>query len=270
MDLKACKECTMKPLLLCFSMSVVFLLSACSTPAISTPTSTPKPTKVLPTKTPLPRLTPTQKTISLHACVTNSTTRIRRGPSTDFEVIGGMVSGTCMSILGRNQESDWVYVVSEDSKTGWVAASLLTIDGDLQQVSVQSSSEALSLAPATKIVPTQKLPATATPKPIIPPTSTPQPIVNLLPLCSDISDMLGERVSCRVQRAYCDYRPDVKGGPTFCDDRPYPNQDFQMVVFGQDWGDLDGKCLIVSGFLDTYKGVLQIQATSRSQVAYCK
>ncbi len=54
-----------------------------------------------------------------------------------------MVSGTCMSVLGRNKESNWVYIVTEDSKAGWVAASLLTISGDINRLSVRSTSNVL-------------------------------------------------------------------------------------------------------------------------------
>ena len=233
-------------------------------------TSTPKPTMAPPTKRQLPRSTPTPRPISLHACVTNSTIKIRRGPGKQYEVIGGMVSSTCMSVLGRNQEGDWVYMVSEDNKTGWVAASLLTIDGNISSVSVRSTSETLSMASTAKAVPTQKLPPTATRKPLIFSTSTPKAIANpFMPLCSDVGDRIGERLSCKVPRAYCDYLPSVDGSPTFCDDKPYPNHEFQLVVFGEDWSDFDGSCLVVSGYLDTYRGKLQIQATSRSQVSYC-
>ena len=250
---------------------LVILLSACA----PSPTSTPGPT-IRPTKTlaPRPTSTPTQKPVSIHACVTNSTIRIRRGPGKQYEQIGGMVSGTCMSILGRSQESDWVYVVSEDNKSGWVAASLLTIEGDLQQVSVQSPDEALSMAPTmaptAKAVPTQKLPPTSTRKPLIIPTKTPKPLLDRFVIsCSDMANRIGEQVSCKIPRAYCDYRPDVNSSPTFCNDRPYPNQNFAMVVFGADWSDFDGECIIVSGLVSLYRGIPQIQATRRSQITYC-
>ena len=80
----------------------------------------------------------TGEPISLHACVSNSTIRVRRGPGTQYEVIGGLVSGTCMSILGRNEDLSWVYISTGDL-TGWVAASLLTIDGNLSIVSVSNA-----------------------------------------------------------------------------------------------------------------------------------
>ena len=82
--------------------------------------------------------------------------------------------------------------------------------------------------------------------------------------------MVGETVTCRIKRAYCDYRPDVGGAPTFCNDAPYPSQSFTLLVWGEDWSDLDGMCIDVTGFVVRYKGKPQIVAESRSQVAPCR
>ena len=94
----------------------------------------------IPTLTPSPALTVQPESVSLKACVTNSEIRIRQGPGTDYEIMGGLVSGTCMQILGRNQDASWVYMVTEDNTNGWVAAWLLTIEGDVTRVSVRSPS----------------------------------------------------------------------------------------------------------------------------------
>lgn len=47
-----------------------------------------------------------------------------------------------MWVLARNEESNWVYIVTENDKSGWVAAWLLTIDGDVTRLSVREGSEA--------------------------------------------------------------------------------------------------------------------------------
>ena len=134
-------------------------------------TGTPRPT-IAPTKTTKAQLrepTATPRPVSIRACVTNSTIKIRKGPGTNFETIGGMVSDTCMSIMGRNADLTWVYMVSEDNKAGWVFASLLTIEGNLSRVSVRSSTEALSIAPTLRAVPTSTriLFITITPWPVV-------------------------------------------------------------------------------------------------------
>ena len=233
--------------------------------ATANPTRTPQPsrtpTKIVPTWTP--------RAVQLQACVTNETIRIRKGPGTEYEASDGLVSGTCMTILGRNRDASWVYMASEDDKQGWVAAWLLTIDGNVNRVPVRTDM-AVSLAPATKI-PTSKPLPTATRRNLAIASSTSVPLLRPYGRpCSEMDDQVGEYVTCRIERAYCDYLPAVNGQPTFCNDRPYPNHKFQMVVFGQDWSDLDGECLAVTGILETYNGRLQILAEIRSQVSPCE
>lgn len=228
------------------------------------PTRTPQPsrtpTKIVPTWTP--------RAVRLDACVTNETIRIRKGPGTDFEAIGGLVSGTCMTILGRNRDASWVYMASEDDKQGWVAAWLLTIEGNVNSVPVRSGLS--SLASSTKVPTSNPLPS-ATSRGFVFASSTPtvyNPFIRSL--CSEMEGQVGEYATCQIERAHCDYLPTVNGQPTFCNDRPYPNHNFQLVVFGQDRSDLDGECLDVSGYLEVYNGRLQILAESRSQVSYCE
>ncbi len=102
--------------------------------------STATPT-LIPTGQLTPGLPPTRinEPVVISACVSD-TTRIRRGPGTQYETIGGLVSGTCLTILGRNADASWVSMVSEDHQTGWVAASLLPNAGDLSRVSVRDNS----------------------------------------------------------------------------------------------------------------------------------
>lgn len=247
---------------------VTLLITACA-PAAAQPTitRTPRPT-VQTTKTPFPTSTRSATPVSLDACVTDATIRVREGPGTDYGVIGGMVSGTCMSIQGRDQDLTWVYVLSDEGQEGWVAASLLTIQGDLQQVSVPAA--AVSLATATRRAPTATLRPTTTRAPLLIPTSTPRPLIQPVLSCSDTAFRVGETVTCRIERADCVYRPDVNGSPTFCNDPPYPRHEFTLVVFGQDWSDLDGECILVSGTVTLYDGVPQIQGFSRAQVSYCQ
>lgn len=52
----------------------------------------------------------------------------------------------------------------------------------------------------------------------------------------------------------------MNGSPTFCNDIPYPNQDFRLVIIGEDWSDYDGQSIVVAGTLSRYRGLLQIIA----------
>ena len=72
-----------------------------------------------------------------------------------------------------------------------------------------------------------------------------------------------------MNRAHCNYRPDVNGGPTFCNDGPFPDHSFTLLVWGQDWSDYDGLCLWVTGEVLIYQDKPQIEAESRSQVVLC-
>lgn len=80
---------------------------------------------------------------------------------------------------------------------------------------------------------------------------------------------VGTAVTCRIGNAYCSYRPDVNGSPTFCNDAPFPNHSFTLLVWGQDWSDFDGQCLLVTGKITRFRGKPQIEATRRSQVEFC-
>lgn len=97
--------------------------------------------------------------------------------------------------------------------------------------------------------------------------ATPHQARSAYALCSKESP--GAYVTCQITRAYCDFRPDINGEPTFCNDAPYPGHSFTLLVWGQDWSDLYGKCLLVTGEITRYRGLPQIVATSRSQVQFC-
>lgn len=73
----------------------------------------------------------------------------------------------------------------------------------------------------------------------------------------------------RIERASCSYHPDIDGQPTFCNDQPYPNHEFTLLVWGEDWRFLDGKCLLVQGDIDLYEGKPEIIADSLDQVFEC-
>ena len=121
------------------TLTVVLLVVFNFLNTFTTPTST-RALVPIATLTPGHTLPATPGLVSLKGCVTDSAIRIRHGPGTDFEVVGGLVSDACIQILGRNQDASWVYIVTEENEAGWVAAWLLTIDGDVNGVAVRSAS----------------------------------------------------------------------------------------------------------------------------------
>jgi len=223
---------------------LAILLTSCSkniSTSIATATSVSFPTQMPEPTIPI--------ILELNACVaTDEAVRIRNGPGTDFEVIGALAADACMTIMGRSAESSWVYIATADNFTGWVAAWLLTIEGDLSKVAVRYDSESIILAAET-------------------------PLPQVIQPCANIANLLNSTVTCKIEIAYCVYLPDLEGSPTLCANEPYPNQLFQFVVFGEDWSEYTGRCMIVTGLLESYfdgqAGLLQIVGHDRSQVSSC-
>lgn len=98
----------------------------------------------------------------------------------------------------------------------------------------------------------------------------PPSLAPAFPSCSDAASHVGQRLTCRMQRPYCSYRPDVNGNPTFCNDAPYPGHHFTLLVWGQDWSRFDGVCIDITGFVSRYEGKPEIVADDVSQVTTCQ
>jgi SH3-like domain-containing protein len=196
--------------------------------------------------------TRTQEPITPGVCIKYETVRIRRGPGAQYETIGGVSAERCLTIIGRNAEATWVYIVSDDGQTGWVNASLVRDAGDLERVSVRDHSASINTARPT--LTTEELAHGAQVYlTSVAATNLPQsPLTRYLAPCFTI------------------YLPTVEQSPTLCNDRPSPDQSFVLVVLGQDWSEYDGQCLVVEGYLQIAGGALQIQALDRSQVSLCE
>jgi hypothetical protein len=223
----------------------------------------------MPSSNGLPSPTPIREPVTVLACV-KDTTRIRRGPGTNYETTGGLPPGTCLIVLGRNEDASWVYIISDDDYTGWVAASILTDTGDISQVSVRndfamvnSSRPTLTSAEIANGAQIFLTRVAAT-------NNSQAPLSQYVEPCFEAVNRIGDEISCRLEKAYCDYLPDVDGKPTVCTDRPAPDHTFALVVFGQDWSEYDGQCLIISGYLKVDRGMMQIEALRRSQVSVCE
>jgi hypothetical protein len=229
------------------------------------PTAAPT-SEELPMTGPVP--TRTREPVTLLACV-NDTTHIRREPSTQAETIGGLPAGSCLTILGRNEEGSWVYMISDDDHMGWVSAETLADVGDVSRVAIRDNWITVNPARATLTseeiahgaqVYLTRIAATNHPA---------APLSQYVEPCFEAANRIGDHISCKMEKAYCDYFPKVERSPTICIDRPAPDHTFALVTFDSDWSEYDGQCLIISGYLEIYRGVLRIQALRRSQVSTC-
>ena len=205
---------------------------------------------------------------ALYTCV-DQETKIRRGPSTQSETIGGLPSGTCLRVLGRTEDSSWVYMVSNNHQTGWVLSELLTDTRNIDKVSIRDNSALANSARPTLTSAEIAYGAQAYLTKVAATNAVEAPLSSYTVPCFDAVKHVGGFVLCKVERAYCDYLPDIEGSPTLCNDRPHPDHSFALIVFGKDWSEYDGQCILVSGYLEIDRGVLKIQALERSQVSSC-
>jgi hypothetical protein len=218
--------------------------------------------------TPIPLPEQVREPVTILTCVENET-KVRRGPGINYETIAGLQAGACLTIVGRNEEASWAFVISEEDLSGWVAASVLFNIENIDRVSVRDDSilvntsrptlTSLEVAHGARMYLTQ-----------IAATNNPQvPLLEYVEPCFEAYERIGDEITCKMERAYCDYFPEVEGGPTVCVDRPAPDHTFALIAFEQDWREYDGQCLIVKGRLDVNWGVLQMQVLRRDQVSSC-
>ena len=252
-------------MVLLIGLSFYFFSPSPSLQSTIAQTSTPNLNEIL---TKDPAAAQAEEPITLSACVQDMT-RIRRGPGTHFETIGGLPTGTCLTIIGRNDVASWAYIVSEDHQTGWVDVSLLNDSWGIDRVSIRDGSAMSNPGRATLTSEEIAYGSRASLTEIAATNIAQAPNTQYVMPCFETASRIGEHISCRIGRAVCDYLPALEGSPTVCNDQPYPNHNFTLIVFGKDWSEYDGECLIISGYLEIDKGVLQIQASQRSQVLYC-
>ena len=131
--------------------------TATPVPPTATPeaTATPAPTEVPPTATPIPapRLT------------ANQTVNVRRGPGTNYAVIGSLSGGQSAEVTGKNPAGNW-WQFDYSGQMGWVIGDLVTLSGDTGSIQVAQN------IPAPP-------PPSPTPRPQ--PTAVPQPTATAKP-----------------------------------------------------------------------------------------
>lgn len=101
-----------------------------------------------------------------------------------------------------------------------------------------------------------------------PTVAPPPPDTDTVIDCSDV--VPGSVQTCRMSSPDCNFRPDVNGDPTFCNHpRPFPNHDFTLLFWNEDRSDLDGQCVIVTGFVSSFEGKPQITGEDLTELNRC-
>ena len=119
-----------RPLLIISSLA--YLLSACGLiqpppPPTPTATATAAPTA---TPTPEPTLPPTAApTVVTTGCVEVRSLRVRRGPGTEHDLVGGLISGDCVTLVTKNPEGTWAQIEFQ-GLVGWVSLDYLVLEGE--------------------------------------------------------------------------------------------------------------------------------------------
>lgn len=100
--------------------------NAIYTPTASrTPTSSPSPTPAV-----------------IEGCVLVTNLRARTGPGIQYQTTKSLVSGECIQLTERNEESDWGKYAD-----GWVSTEFLSLDGELKNLPVTTYPELTATPP---------------------------------------------------------------------------------------------------------------------------
>ena len=117
---------------------LLILVLAFSISACGSPPSTPRTTRS-PTSTPRPSLT-REPDPTVQACFNLVGLNVRAGPGVEHKDIGGLTSGQCVTLDGRNTDGSWARIRSSDSanapRGGWVSTGYLDFSGDVLDLPV--------------------------------------------------------------------------------------------------------------------------------------
>jgi hypothetical protein len=132
----------------------------------STKTPTPTPTAIiLPTPTLLPPPVAEVTNRVLPQVQAVIAVNLRSGPGTLYPVVGAASIGDVLSVIGANQEGDWLQVTNDEGMTCWVS-------GNPKYVQVLDEASLLNV-PVVEVPP----PPTSTSAPSLVPSSTPEIVI---------------------------------------------------------------------------------------------
>lgn len=105
-----------------------------------------------------------------------TTTTIRSGPGSSYDILGTVPRGALVSVVGRDEDQAWLQVSYPPGSEllGWVSIAFIEVSGDISQLVVAEAGEPPSIVIPTSIVtesPTE-LPTVTEP---LAPTETPSP-----------------------------------------------------------------------------------------------
>ena len=122
--------------------------NAATVTPMTIPTDTPAPAAPLPTDTPVPTNPPADTpTPALVGATANSQANLRSGPGTDYAVASSVAAGAALTLVARNQASDW-YQLADGT---WIAAFLVDNPPDVGVAAVIPPSPVQAVVEATPV-----------------------------------------------------------------------------------------------------------------------
>ncbi len=80
-----------------------------------------------PTQPPAPVVTQ-EPALTVCRVTSGINVNVRRGPGTEYDIIGSLFAGTYLTVTGQNSTGTW-FVVNYNNSQGWVANSVVTLEG---------------------------------------------------------------------------------------------------------------------------------------------
>ncbi len=91
------------------------------------------------------------------ATVKGASLNVRRGPGTNYDIIGRLKKDDVAQVIGVNQFGDWL-VISFAQQQGWIVANLVTVSGNLKSVPILEPPPSPTPPPATATPTAQPFP----------------------------------------------------------------------------------------------------------------
>lgn len=149
--------------------------TATPTKVISTETPTLLPSTEIPTAELLPTETPLPEALKPLVTAAETEVNLRGGPGTDYETVGTLPSDKSLEITGRNADSSW-WQVSTQNGLAWVAAQVVVANNVVDTIPVVEAPP-----PPVQPAPTEQPPEPTSVPTIPPPAPTAVPVAPVEP-----------------------------------------------------------------------------------------
>ena len=141
-----------------------------------TATFTPMPLPPTPEDGFLPTAVPCDSAPTVRSRLSGA--NVRSGPGLAYEIVADLLLGEVRPIIGRAEYVSWWQITLADGTTGWIAGSVVLVNGYVGSVPVVEApalESGTTVTPGTPWAPTPRPDCTPVPTPVATPTPTPSP-----------------------------------------------------------------------------------------------